>query len=713
MVENADGLIERFKTDPAAWKETTKLWCGLAGDSTVLIGAVYEKDAITGFECLADAQEVDEILARRIIEAFKGQLTDAAQDETLARAFGAVAADFRPRGKAVFQFLAKALKEGNTAAQQLAAAAALSQTNLSDAAWVLVESYPNLRLDQALIRMGDLAVPAIVSLVEKGELAATKTLHAIGTPDAARALVPWLWHSNRDLENHAGWILGNLLQQTSVEEALRDVRLTERLKRGEGLGWIWYPFKPGADSDLPTIVGRIAYLIINRAVPTLQMVEAQQTLSIDPRLAIPLCLIEQAAEIDTLNLYDFKKDINVLVQRQKKIDILNLGDPKAEIDSLPQQQPESDSVEAEVEGLVDRILNQEKCALLWTNLFSSLDSGLQLDLLHRLVNNRLPDRNDWRNLFRRLEYDFKTSWHYWSVLVFATAVSLVAIGEMVNRIIRHPTVWMNGPIGLAATAVSVFLVLLFSQKEKTDAIVRGGLLGTLNFVTRMREFFHERLNWSGVEILNNALAAALVGAGALLLAAAAAAALVGGVVGAWLGTGTGAGVLAGTIAGALAGTGSWFSVSLVGWLEDYNDEDKVRFWPGILAVVVLVGIWVWAGAVTGAGAGAGTRIVAWAGALAGIGTATVAGIGFQDRFRGKEEFPVYILVLAFPLFCWGPITFCFATVGLLRFFSAWQVAVFWVASLGCCTGLWQYGQRRDRAARNPLHGIFDDVKRNA
>ncbi|NES03871.1 MAG: NACHT domain-containing protein, partial [Okeania sp. SIO2F4] len=92
-------LIERFKNDRVRWRETVKLWCGFAGNSTNLIEVIYQEDSLTAFECLADAQEVSPILAERIIEEFKQKLVQANSDENLARAFGAVASDVRERGR--------------------------------------------------------------------------------------------------------------------------------------------------------------------------------------------------------------------------------------------------------------------------------------------------------------------------------------------------------------------------------------------------------------------------------------------------------------------------------------------------------------------------------------------------------------------------------------------------------------------------------------
>ena len=81
LVDQRDELIGRFNLDSAAWREIVKLWCGLASNSTALIETVYEEDALTGFECLADAQEVDQGLAERIIIRFQGELGRAFDED--------------------------------------------------------------------------------------------------------------------------------------------------------------------------------------------------------------------------------------------------------------------------------------------------------------------------------------------------------------------------------------------------------------------------------------------------------------------------------------------------------------------------------------------------------------------------------------------------------------------------------------------------------
>ena len=63
------------------------------------------------------------------------------QEDVIARAFGAVAADIRPRGKAVFNFLADTLATDPEKSRRVVAANALSMTNLPEAAKILADQY--------------------------------------------------------------------------------------------------------------------------------------------------------------------------------------------------------------------------------------------------------------------------------------------------------------------------------------------------------------------------------------------------------------------------------------------------------------------------------------------------------------------------------------------------------------------------------------------
>ncbi|NEP62882.1 MAG: NACHT domain-containing protein, partial [Symploca sp. SIO2G7] len=261
LLEKADDLVTRFQIDPDAWRETVKLWCGLAGDSTTLISKVCQIDPITAFQCLADAPNVDPGLATEIITYFQVRLGAASVDNAIEKAFGNVAANTSFRGKTVFQFLADTLATGSEEARIIAAANALSFTNKPEATQALVQQYSQPEVSQALIRMGDLAVLPLADLAVRGSEDALDALLAIGTVNAARVIVPLLWQTQTNLAYQGAWRLAGLLQQPNIEAVLRNYSLTEEQRRAKWLDWIWQPFNEPRGSALPIIAGRIAYLI--------------------------------------------------------------------------------------------------------------------------------------------------------------------------------------------------------------------------------------------------------------------------------------------------------------------------------------------------------------------------------------------------------------------------------------------------------------------
>jgi len=216
--DRENDLIERFKNDPERWRETVKLWCGFAGNSTNLIEVIYQEDSLTAFECLADAQEVSFILAERIIEEFKQKLAEVNYDENLARAFGAVASDVRERGrgKVVFEFLENALNNSESLEVRQASVKALSKTNLPQAANILFRYYMDIDLEdsrQALINMGDIAVSLLKDLAEQGSEMVMKDLVKIGTPYSREILNGLLSHSDENIQRLAAL---NLAEFTSL-----------------------------------------------------------------------------------------------------------------------------------------------------------------------------------------------------------------------------------------------------------------------------------------------------------------------------------------------------------------------------------------------------------------------------------------------------------------------------------------------------------------
>ena len=118
------------------------------------------------------------------------------------------------------------------------------------------------------------------------------------------------------------------------------------------LNWIWQPFENSSNFQFSATVKKVAAAIIESSADDIPTI----TLEVDPRLVIPLCAIQLQDEINLTQLSSFKNEL------------------------------ESVSLE------------------------------LKFALLFRLINYRRPTRNDWRNLFEKIEYEFKKGREYLIVL---------------------------------------------------------------------------------------------------------------------------------------------------------------------------------------------------------------------------------------------------------------------------------------------------------
>lgn len=435
-------LLDRFEKEPDAWRETAKLWCALAEDSTTVIRSIYDEDQITAFECLADAKKVNQELAAEIIDAFKERLFNADPDDRIVKAFAAVAADNRPRGRAAFEFLEEKLVADKDRTHRSTAAKALSLTNSLKAAQVLAKHYqwrwnasehlhlstvakglplttwpdtdqvlanPRWVVSEHLVRMGDLAVSVLVALSAQGSGRAMDDLLAIGTPYAAEALVPFLWRDDKNLAAGAAWRLAGLLPQPNVKEALRDYPIREEHKKTDLLNWIGESFNEPADSALPVIAGRLAYLIANSPVTTAPISGLNEPVKLEERIVIPLCAIEIVGEI--------------------KLDDTN-------IKSIEQKLYRFAPVSKQTE-LVSETLNAIDASPLWRYLVNGLSLDLQIDLLHRLINsrlaNRLPKPSDWIDLEKPTKYVPIKSFELWISLLLSIFVLTITYYEYTNN----------------------------------------------------------------------------------------------------------------------------------------------------------------------------------------------------------------------------------------------------------------------------------------
>ena len=300
------GLMDRWRRHPTTWREVVKLWCGsVPGDPTGVLRQVHTLDPVLALECLADTRTVEAAFAAGLIDEHRSMITapaaqapaHGADGTAVINAFGLVAADRRARGLEVFQFLVRALDDGPPAAER--AARALARTNTTAAAAALGQAFSSVPFArEALVGMGDLAVPALEAIVGgslpvETRLDALAHLGAIGTPTAATALVPFLWHgSHEDVQYAAAWQLASLARSPDIEDELASRVTTGAasgapdLDRAPSLDWVWRPFT-ARPAPIVSIMGRVAWLVSVSEPPAAAPWDPG---TIDPRIGMPAAL---------------------------------------------------------------------------------------------------------------------------------------------------------------------------------------------------------------------------------------------------------------------------------------------------------------------------------------------------------------------------------------------------------------------------------------
>jgi len=419
-------LIQAYQLDPDGWREPVKLWCGLAVDSTEVVKAVCQVDAITGLECLADAKQVDPELADNIIEHFCGELAQGVGNDSVAHALGAVAGDTRPRGQQMLARLEQVLTESTqTEARQLAANA-LSFTNLPKAAQVLAASYALPEVRQPLVRMGELAVFGLGKLAAAGSHNAIEDLGGIATPKATLELVPLLWEDD-SLAIAAAWQLACLIGVRENEEALRPLYITAQQRNQAWHDWVWVPFAEPKESALPVIAGRIA-LLLEQDTENLVTIIPKLKQAVDPRIALPVLLCSKE------NIHTLKWEVVKIAQNPNptlsesmteiKSEMINSGVSIIEPLSLSSGfgrklfifrvfdlgSNERYKIQvARLKKLILEAVNDLPTSV--TILMSGLEPSQFSILLQACESSNRKLKEDWRNSRAVESYSVKTGWH--------------------------------------------------------------------------------------------------------------------------------------------------------------------------------------------------------------------------------------------------------------------------------------------------------------
>lgn len=491
LIDDAPGLIERFEQDPDVWRETVKLWCGLAGDSTRLIQSVYQKDRVTAFNCLADAQKIEPDLATEIIDHFKGWLgdnrpQDAGIDNTVStdsaiKAFGAVAADKRPRGRDVFDFLGQALSQEYRSRGY--AAKALAATNIPEAAQILASHYlTQTDIQPQLVRMGDLAVPKLEVIAENGHISAIQHLGEIGTPLASKALIPLLKNKREDVALHAAVQLASLLKKTDIREELATYSSAELQSSSQTWQGIWDPFDTVKNSSISVIAEQIVDQL-DKGLQTQQLAQIDLP-ELYPRIVLPIVVLsDQTFHKISENWIDTAQALLENTEQGKQLERTS---PK----------------------LIEDALNNQPQRPIWEVLLKTLPLKMQLDVLYRLSVNRSPTRNDWQNLNLTVTYDLRTSWHYQLVLAIVLLLSATAFYEAIP--LSHSSGFVMRILSLSSFfTVPVFWLILWRGTEKPfepSLFISLGLKGPISFFREYGRLLRNQIVWNGAQAIFDSIA---------------------------------------------------------------------------------------------------------------------------------------------------------------------------------------------------------------
>ncbi|MEM8611755.1 MAG: NACHT domain-containing protein [Cyanobacteria bacterium P01_H01_bin.105] len=663
--DNSNSLAIEFDRAPDKWREIVKIWCGFGKDSTALINKIYQIDQVTGFECLAETQNINSQVAEYIIESFtelfKTKFAKSEQQDRATSALGTVAASKQTSGRAIFQFLQETLDNPEEREDcRWAAADALSKTNLSQAASVLGKHYGHsLEIRLSLVRMGDLAVDELKSLSTRYSTV-IEDLFTIGTFEATKALIHFLWESSPRQQTQAAWYLASLLPKILLKEEIAFFEI-EKLQRQFGsssvgaknreLDWIWQPFEETTDAQLSFIVGQIADRIVSGPIEA-----APSSIPLlDPRLVVPLCAIHLQNEITLPKIWPLKaKD-------------------------LLEQQTQTVEIDMQTNQIITSLLEGSEPNSCWRLLLSGLKPQLQLDVLHRLIVYRPPKHEDWYEIFHEVSYEFKAGWQYRCVLALSALASVVASIEISAIAFQTQNIMENCFLGLTLIInLSFWETLRKGNKQSFDPniFLRFGITGPITYGTEIHQLFKGGLVWAGIESLFDSLKSIIFFAGVTLIA----------IIVVVLGDVNTAITVISIIFGAATGAVAIATVD--------NDADSViAIGGGIATGVVSI-----AGIVAGADAAVG--------AITGVTIGAGLGAWYRLKHYPKQRRFRFLSILSFPWFCWFPVIVVFSSLSLHNILALTWFWTILVEILVIMLGMWfwTHAKQLEDKALNPLQG---------
>ena len=407
------------------------------------------------------------------------------------------------------------------------------------------------------------------------------------------------------------------------------------------------------------------------------------------------------------------------------------------------------------------LLSETKISFQWAEMVRRLKPYATLDFFSRLVTLSPIKKEHWDNLFKKVDFNLETSFHYQlgvlGVSFLISGLSIVQMGFLI--FLFGDDSWISGLLGSMILISILFWVAVFQGAEtslNSSLFLRLGPLGLFAFFSELQKLFRQKNAGTEIKLLIDRLSGPKFVRKFVAVAFAVSVACV--LIGIFLVASHVDRFVAGSLLIAFVLTG--FTSIVLAIAVAVAGPISIAFTIAVSAVVGLLG---WVGSSTSAEPGSGAFLallvfpisVAIAFALAGSGVgaviaalviafivavvfslvvasvvdgffialptafavAVVLGFGLGFWFRvakhSERKWLYFLSLLAFPWFCWAPLTLTFGTLGghtLLDRFSPlktylWPQALVLVGTLVfTASGLGWWGYLQDKAARNPLHG---------
>lgn len=495
LIDKQEELLLKFENDNDTWRETIKLWCGLANDTTSMISELYEIDPVIAFECIADARSIEPEIADKIIARFEELLSDPTKCSVkIEKAFGVLASDARSggRGQDILEKLKLKIETSGTKEQIITIANALSYTYLPKAASI-ISTYcvKDQQLYDCLIRMGDIAVDELLKLSKCNDTNALFGLKKISTPRAALALLSLIWDEN-EISRYAAWFLADIIFTPNITNALRESALTPAQLKRKSHDWVWEPFKTQEplDSNFSFIIGRIVYLM-SLSIP----IDFKQeiSLAIDGRIAIPVVinqypsLKKESWEFDDIiqrnKLGLCKEEINLMKQEHSGLKDFFWDDLPY---YLRRNNRTTKQIKVNDSSFLIKFIDRKKYPIFFMVPIFWLSKIFKIFT----SEHSFGTKDDWINLSRtnpKQYYNFDTSWHYRIIFALFTILSVSSIIFCVYSIWQSEhffTTWnIIQSIGVLLMLYNVIVYSFFDTDSEGEFygdaqnLLRNGVLG--------------------------------------------------------------------------------------------------------------------------------------------------------------------------------------------------------------------------------------------